>query len=318
MLRFTHLLVEAKSKYSPNLKPYAKTHNILASVDGFAEIAMNHQIFPPVRIKTKPLIFILERNSDVVVPEIEEESTEEAPVGDEIGLEGVVDEKIEVETEEDSRLQQQDPIISKIPITVKATEQSKYLENNEEDSFSEENFSDEAENTIQPIHETNQGAGLSSKETVDETVPENTEHDEETTDENQSFQEENNLPELPQEVEAGLPRTETTKAAFEENDYDSQDENDLFATESNERLVESLDFRPIVEDLEKRLKLNSGNIDQVLLNDDVISYIKALTKVEYNGRQDIDKLRKALSSILNGFQDGNNAFSQQNEMSDEP
>lgn len=61
MLQFTHLLMEAKSKYSPNIKPYLKTHEILDSVDGFSHIALNYNILPPIRIKTRPIIFIMKR-----------------------------------------------------------------------------------------------------------------------------------------------------------------------------------------------------------------------------------------------------------------
>lgn len=63
MLQFTHLLMEAKSKYSPNIKPYLKTHDILDSVDGFSHIALNYNILPPIRIKTRPIIFIMKRKS---------------------------------------------------------------------------------------------------------------------------------------------------------------------------------------------------------------------------------------------------------------
>lgn len=60
-MTFTHLLLEAKSKYSQNLKPYSRTHDILESVEGFSHIAFNYNTFPPIRIKTKPMIFILRR-----------------------------------------------------------------------------------------------------------------------------------------------------------------------------------------------------------------------------------------------------------------
>ncbi|XP_076164568.1 alg12 alpha-1,6-mannosyltransferase isoform X2 [Ptiloglossa arizonensis] len=65
MLRFTHLLMEAKSKYSPNIKPYLKTHDILDSVDGFSHIALNYNILPPIRIKTRPIIFIMKRKANI-------------------------------------------------------------------------------------------------------------------------------------------------------------------------------------------------------------------------------------------------------------
>ncbi|XP_046740545.1 uncharacterized protein LOC124407975 isoform X2 [Diprion similis] len=65
MLQFTHLLMEAKSKYSPNIKPYMKTHDILDSVDGFSHITLNYNGIPPIKIKTKPTIFIMKRKANV-------------------------------------------------------------------------------------------------------------------------------------------------------------------------------------------------------------------------------------------------------------
>lgn len=65
MLQFTHLLMEAKSKYSPNIKPYLKTHEILDSVDGFSHIALNYNMLPPIRIKTRPIIFIMKRKPNI-------------------------------------------------------------------------------------------------------------------------------------------------------------------------------------------------------------------------------------------------------------
>ncbi|XP_033358008.1 probable Dol-P-Man:Man(7)GlcNAc(2)-PP-Dol alpha-1,6-mannosyltransferase isoform X1 [Bombus vosnesenskii] len=65
MLQFTHLLMEAKSKYSPNIKPYLKTHDILDSVDGFSHIALNYNMLPPIKIKTRPIIFIMKRKPNI-------------------------------------------------------------------------------------------------------------------------------------------------------------------------------------------------------------------------------------------------------------
>lgn len=65
MLQFTHLLMEAKSKYSPNIKPYMKTHEILDSVDGFSHITLNYNGIPPIKIKTKPTIFIMKRKANI-------------------------------------------------------------------------------------------------------------------------------------------------------------------------------------------------------------------------------------------------------------
>ncbi|CAH0400385.1 unnamed protein product [Chilo suppressalis] len=58
---YTHLLIEAKSKYSSNIKAFAHTHVILDSIETFSQVAVNYKLMPPIRIKTKPAIFILER-----------------------------------------------------------------------------------------------------------------------------------------------------------------------------------------------------------------------------------------------------------------
>lgn len=64
-LIFSHLLLEAKSKYSPNLKPFTHSHEILDVVDGFSHIHFNYNSFPPFRIKSRPIIFILKQ---IIVP----------------------------------------------------------------------------------------------------------------------------------------------------------------------------------------------------------------------------------------------------------
>ncbi|KPI92414.1 putative Dol-P-Man:Man(7)GlcNAc(2)-PP-Dol alpha-1,6-mannosyltransferase [Papilio xuthus] len=63
LLQYTHLLVEAKSKYSPTIKSFTQTHVVLDSVDTFSHVAVNYKLIPPVRIKTRPAIFILERKN---------------------------------------------------------------------------------------------------------------------------------------------------------------------------------------------------------------------------------------------------------------
>lgn len=65
MLQFTHLLMEAKSKYSPKIRSYLKTHNIIDSVDAFSHIAFNYNMLPPIKVKTKPSIFIMKRKSNI-------------------------------------------------------------------------------------------------------------------------------------------------------------------------------------------------------------------------------------------------------------
>uniref|UniRef100_A0A8D9C083 Mannosyltransferase n=1 Tax=Cacopsylla melanoneura TaxID=428564 RepID=A0A8D9C083_9HEMI len=63
LMSFTHLIVEAKSKYSPNLKPYVKTHNIISIIETFSHLQFNYLNFVTnvVNIKTKPILYILKR-----------------------------------------------------------------------------------------------------------------------------------------------------------------------------------------------------------------------------------------------------------------
>ncbi|KAG7298077.1 hypothetical protein JYU34_018847 [Plutella xylostella] len=61
LMPYTHLLVEAKSKYSSQLKDFSRTHVILDSAETFSHITINTKLLPPVKIKTRPAIFLLER-----------------------------------------------------------------------------------------------------------------------------------------------------------------------------------------------------------------------------------------------------------------
>ncbi|KYN40384.1 putative dolichyl-P-Man:Man(7)GlcNAc(2)-PP-dolichyl-alpha-1, 6-mannosyltransferase [Trachymyrmex septentrionalis] len=65
MLQFTHLLIGGKNKFSPSIKPYLKTHDIIDSIDGFSHITLNYNMLPPIRIKTRPSIFIMKRKSNI-------------------------------------------------------------------------------------------------------------------------------------------------------------------------------------------------------------------------------------------------------------
>lgn len=64
MYEFTHLIAEAKSRYSANLKPYVSTHDILDTIEAFHQISFNYLSVPPVSIKTKPVLFILRRREN--------------------------------------------------------------------------------------------------------------------------------------------------------------------------------------------------------------------------------------------------------------
>ncbi|KAL1501070.1 hypothetical protein ABEB36_006468 [Hypothenemus hampei] len=64
IFKFTHLIEEGKSKYASNLKILAATHDIIDSVEAFHQISFNYFTIPPVKIKTKPVLFILRRRND--------------------------------------------------------------------------------------------------------------------------------------------------------------------------------------------------------------------------------------------------------------
>ncbi|KAK3866859.1 hypothetical protein Pcinc_027637 [Petrolisthes cinctipes] len=81
MRSYSHLLLEAKSKYSYNLKHYTSSHEILASVDAFSHLSFNYHQFPPVKVRVKPALFILKNLEEEYIDwswlmEEEEEETE--------------------------------------------------------------------------------------------------------------------------------------------------------------------------------------------------------------------------------------------------
>lgn len=64
MYEYTHIIAEAKSKFSPNLKPYTFTHDIIDTIEAFHQVSFNYLTIPPVKIKMKPVLFILKRKSN--------------------------------------------------------------------------------------------------------------------------------------------------------------------------------------------------------------------------------------------------------------
>lgn len=64
MYEYTHLIAEAKSKFSPNLKPYASTHDIIDTIEAFHQLSFNYFTIPPIKIRTRPVLFILKRREN--------------------------------------------------------------------------------------------------------------------------------------------------------------------------------------------------------------------------------------------------------------
>ncbi|XP_018569537.1 probable Dol-P-Man:Man(7)GlcNAc(2)-PP-Dol alpha-1,6-mannosyltransferase [Anoplophora glabripennis] len=78
MYQYTHLIAEAKSKFSTNLKPYAATHDIIDTIEAFHQLSFNYFTIPPVKIKTKPVLFILRRRENYKeLLQISQESVED-------------------------------------------------------------------------------------------------------------------------------------------------------------------------------------------------------------------------------------------------
>lgn len=78
MYQYTHLIAEAKSKFSSNLKPYAATHDIIDTIEAFHQLSFNYFTIPPVKIKTKPVLFILKRRENYKeLLQISQESVED-------------------------------------------------------------------------------------------------------------------------------------------------------------------------------------------------------------------------------------------------
>ncbi|CAB3248891.1 unnamed protein product [Arctia plantaginis] len=162
---YTHLLVEAKSKYSPNLKYFTQTHVILDSIESFSQIAMNYKLMPPIRIKTKPALFILERidfrenphgygsmdlKSKETIPQISEET-----VVEEIDYENIEEKTIPAESKESINIveekldrneeQRQEEVVHNVEIfedkiVPKVEIEEKNLKEAENESISQENI----------------------------------------------------------------------------------------------------------------------------------------------------------------------------------
>lgn len=62
MLNFTHLFIEAESENDARLQPYNSTHRIQYYVKAYNGIYLSRTMFPLLKIKLIPKIFILKKN----------------------------------------------------------------------------------------------------------------------------------------------------------------------------------------------------------------------------------------------------------------
>lgn len=160
---YTHLLIEAKSKYSPTLKYFTQTHVILDSVESFSQIAMNYKLMPPIRIKTKPALFILERidfreyphgysfidsKSKESIPQISEETIVEEIDYENIKEETILEESKEAINVESVKLDRKEELKQEVPnveiieekIEPKDEIEFRNLKEAENESISQENI----------------------------------------------------------------------------------------------------------------------------------------------------------------------------------
>lgn len=61
---FGYLLVEARDKYSPEMRLLSQTHEILEFIECFSNIGLQYDSVFPIKIKTKPCIYIMERRKN--------------------------------------------------------------------------------------------------------------------------------------------------------------------------------------------------------------------------------------------------------------
>ncbi|XP_023933210.1 dol-P-Man:Man(7)GlcNAc(2)-PP-Dol alpha-1,6-mannosyltransferase [Lingula anatina] len=61
MMSYTHLMIGTESSENGKLKPYRDTHDIIAEIPGFERLHLNVKSFPPVKVITRPKIFILKK-----------------------------------------------------------------------------------------------------------------------------------------------------------------------------------------------------------------------------------------------------------------
>ncbi|XP_058444374.1 probable Dol-P-Man:Man(7)GlcNAc(2)-PP-Dol alpha-1,6-mannosyltransferase isoform X2 [Malaya genurostris] len=69
--RFDYLLTEARDKYSDEMRLLSQTHEILEFVECFDSIGLQYRSVLPVKIKTKPCIFIMHRRREIDVNRIQ-------------------------------------------------------------------------------------------------------------------------------------------------------------------------------------------------------------------------------------------------------
>lgn len=237
---------------------------------------MNNQLFPPVRIKTKPLIFILERNQDVHVPELEFERpkyqrVEENVKGDISGEEILDDDGGEDKFDQSEESKEEKERTLKDDVSVENGEGNKEakedLEEHEDDS--------EIEAVVEELVVVGPG-----ESTVDNT-----------------------------KIDVEDDR-ETDNAEYEE----VTDPDDLLAMASDGMAdQEASDFEAIISDLEERLSSHetsgemsrssdNADFDEVLLDENILNDIQTLTGLDFkDSKPDLGQLKKALRSILTDY-----------------
>lgn len=61
MMDFTHLLVNARSEFSSNIKHFRHTHTVLTSIQSFSHLNFNYNSILPISVRTKTSVLILKK-----------------------------------------------------------------------------------------------------------------------------------------------------------------------------------------------------------------------------------------------------------------
>jgi len=59
--KFSHLVIAGQHRYTLQLKPFLESHEFIGQVDSFSGVKFNYTEFPPVRVETKPALYILKK-----------------------------------------------------------------------------------------------------------------------------------------------------------------------------------------------------------------------------------------------------------------
>lgn len=185
MYQYTHLIAEGKSKFSNSLKPYVVTHDVIDTIEAFHQLSFNYLTIPPIKIKTRPVLFILRRREnykeflpaiegvvyDEIVSDIPEGSQEKEHRKERAPKEKIVEENEKNEIGDNEDYIEQSTENESQQKTETRTEESRATTDTIHEDVSSGNFDNvDQQNVNKKIYSTNS----SSDKTDTDNVPEDT------------------------------------------------------------------------------------------------------------------------------------------------